>query len=196
MVAIGDDRRGDVPFYVAHAREAHGAVLVAACGTGRVLLPVAKAGADADGFDEDPRAVAATHAALAERGLVADVWVATLPALRCRRRYAGLLVPGRALDRLASEAELALALVACRQALAPGAWIVGDIAGPTGPPSSNPSGELRDGASACRWPAAELVDRLRAAGFVTIEIWGDFHELPAGPSSRDTVWRAVVGPCT
>src|SRR5262245_16210226 len=40
-----------IDFYVGLAREAKGPVLDIACGTGRVLLPVLQAGADADGLD-------------------------------------------------------------------------------------------------------------------------------------------------
>lgn len=40
-----------IDFYVGLAREARGPVLDIACGTGRVLLPLLQAGADADGLD-------------------------------------------------------------------------------------------------------------------------------------------------
>jgi ubiquinone/menaquinone biosynthesis C-methylase UbiE len=40
-----------IDFYVGLAREAKGPVLDVACGTGRILLPVLQAGADADGLD-------------------------------------------------------------------------------------------------------------------------------------------------
>ena len=40
-----------IDFYVGLAREARGPVLDIACGTGRILLPCALAGADIDGLD-------------------------------------------------------------------------------------------------------------------------------------------------
>src|SRR5262245_39724006 len=40
-----------IDFYVALARQAKGPVLEIACGTGRILVPVLQAGADADGLD-------------------------------------------------------------------------------------------------------------------------------------------------
>src|SRR4051794_8290848 len=40
-----------IDFYVCLTRQANGPVLDIACGTGRVLLPVLQAGADADGLD-------------------------------------------------------------------------------------------------------------------------------------------------
>ena len=41
----------DVPFYLAMAGEANGPVLELACGTGRVLLPLARAGIEVTGLD-------------------------------------------------------------------------------------------------------------------------------------------------
>jgi len=43
--------RSDVPFFVGYAREANGPVLEIGCGTGRVLVPTAKAGCDITGLD-------------------------------------------------------------------------------------------------------------------------------------------------
>jgi SAM-dependent methyltransferase len=43
--------RPDVEFYVAHARAAGGRVLEVGCGTGRILLPMARAGAEVVGID-------------------------------------------------------------------------------------------------------------------------------------------------
>ena len=184
-----------MPFYVAHAREAHGAVLVAGCGAGRVLLPVAKAGADADAFDADGAAVAAARQALIDRGLVAEVWIADLRSFTCRRRYAGLLVSGHAFNRLRDVDEFAAALAACRAALAPGAWIVADMAGPAAPAPFAPSYHLADdlaGATtnARRWTTHELTTHLAAAGFAGLELWGDFREASLTSASRDIVWRA------
>lgn len=43
--------RQDVPFYVEAARESGGPVLELGCGTGRVLIPTARAGIETVGFD-------------------------------------------------------------------------------------------------------------------------------------------------
>jgi SAM-dependent methyltransferase len=43
--------RRDVPFYVEEAQRSHGTVLEVGCGTGRMLLPIARAGATIDGMD-------------------------------------------------------------------------------------------------------------------------------------------------
>ena len=45
------DKQEDVPFYLNMAKETGGPVLELACGTGRVLLPLARAGFDVTGLD-------------------------------------------------------------------------------------------------------------------------------------------------
>jgi SAM-dependent methyltransferase len=47
--------RGDVGFYVEEARGANGDVLEIGCGTGRVLIPAARAGVRITGLDASPR---------------------------------------------------------------------------------------------------------------------------------------------
>ena len=43
--------RDDIPFYIEMAKKAKGLVLEIACGTGRITIPAAKAGADITGLD-------------------------------------------------------------------------------------------------------------------------------------------------
>jgi SAM-dependent methyltransferase len=45
------NKQDDVPFYLGTARETGGPVLELACGTGRILLPLARAGFDVTGID-------------------------------------------------------------------------------------------------------------------------------------------------
>ncbi|MFH0778117.1 MAG: class I SAM-dependent methyltransferase [Candidatus Eisenbacteria bacterium] len=47
--------RGDIPFFVEAARESGGAVLELGCGTGRVLIPTARAGVEIAGLDTSER---------------------------------------------------------------------------------------------------------------------------------------------
>ena len=46
--------KGDIEFYLAHARETGGPILDLACGTGRVAFPLARAGFDVTGVDRAP----------------------------------------------------------------------------------------------------------------------------------------------
>ena len=62
--------RADIPFYVELAREAGGPVLELGCGTGRVALPIAEAGAEIVGIDSSEAMLAvARHKAEARPAL-------------------------------------------------------------------------------------------------------------------------------
>jgi ubiquinone/menaquinone biosynthesis C-methylase UbiE len=49
-----DARLRDIPFYLEVAKSVRGGVLEVGCGTGRVLLAVARAGVQVDGLDFSP----------------------------------------------------------------------------------------------------------------------------------------------
>src|SRR5271167_3362574 len=57
--------RRDIEFYVAEGHAAGGPVLELACGTGRVLLPTARAGVEITGLDSSERMLAQCRARLA-----------------------------------------------------------------------------------------------------------------------------------
>ncbi|MBN1284082.1 MAG: class I SAM-dependent methyltransferase [Anaerolineae bacterium] len=61
----------DIPFYIAEAQRADGPALELACGTGRVLVPVAKAGVEVTGLDGSPEMLDKLRAKLP--GLPAEV---------------------------------------------------------------------------------------------------------------------------
>ena len=46
-----DEKLADLPFYLDLAQETHGPVLELGCGTGRILLAIARAGVAIDGVD-------------------------------------------------------------------------------------------------------------------------------------------------
>jgi ubiquinone/menaquinone biosynthesis C-methylase UbiE len=58
--------RPDVDFFVEAAREAGSPVLELGCGTGRVLIPTARAGIDIVGLDSSPSMLAECRRRLAE----------------------------------------------------------------------------------------------------------------------------------
>jgi SAM-dependent methyltransferase len=68
--------RGDVEFFVEAARESHGPVLEIGCGTGRVLIPTARAGIDIVGIDRSPAMLAICQRRMAQE----------TPAVRARIR--------------------------------------------------------------------------------------------------------------
>jgi SAM-dependent methyltransferase len=78
----------DVPYWVEFGLGAGGPVLEMACGTGRLLLPVRKAGVDIDGFDSSPAMIARLKDRARAAGLEARAEVADMRAFAMGRRYA------------------------------------------------------------------------------------------------------------
>ncbi len=77
----------DIPYWVETASAAGGPVLEIACGTGRMLLPIRRAGVDIDGIDVSPAMVARLKDKAAAAGLAVWAEVADMRAFELRRRY-------------------------------------------------------------------------------------------------------------
>lgn len=112
--------RADIPFHVELARHARGPVLEAGCGNGRVLVPCAEAGADVDGFDQDPAMIEAARRTLDARGLRAGLTCDDMRNFILPRHYALIQIPfSTFLHNLTQRDQLAT-LYACREHLEPG----------------------------------------------------------------------------
>lgn len=81
----------DIPYWVDVARAAGGPVLEAACGTGRVLFPIAKAGSEIDGFDSSPAMIARLMEKARSGGLAVRAEVADMRDFAMGRLYARVL---------------------------------------------------------------------------------------------------------
>src|SRR5262245_22537391 len=96
--------RGDVAFFVGAAQESGGPVLEIGCGTGRVLLPTARAGVSITGLDASPsmlaicrRRVAAEPEAVRAR---IDLVEADMRSFQLGRRFALATIPFRPFQHL------------------------------------------------------------------------------------------------
>ncbi len=78
----------DIPYRVDVARAAGGPVLEAACGTGRLLFPIIKAGCAIDGFDASPAMIARLKEKAGSSGLAVRADVADMRDFTMGRRYA------------------------------------------------------------------------------------------------------------
>ena len=63
----------DIPFYLDHARECGSPILELACGTGRVLIPLAEAGFELYGVDASENMLAMCERKVRERVLCQDI---------------------------------------------------------------------------------------------------------------------------
>jgi len=110
----------DVAFYRDLATAAGGPTLEVGCGTGRVYLPLLRAGVDADGIDVSTGMLDRLRTKAAAEGLDPDVWTADVREFDPPREYDLATVPFRAINHLTDLADRRRALRRIRDALAPG----------------------------------------------------------------------------
>jgi SAM-dependent methyltransferase len=126
--------RPDVGFYVEEARATRGPVLEVGCGTGRVLLPTARAGCTITGVDASSAMLARCRAALAAEPAAMQKRV-TLHQHDIRdfdlgAKYALITAPFRVFQHLTTIDDQLRALAAIRRHLAPGGRLVFDVFNP------------------------------------------------------------------
>ena len=114
----------DLAFWRAEARAANGPVLDVGCGTGRVLLALAAAGADVDGLDDSPAMIARLRAKAAEHGLAVRAEIADMRRFAMPRRYARALSAFNAFAHCDTTADQLAMLRCCREHLQPGGALV------------------------------------------------------------------------
>jgi SAM-dependent methyltransferase len=135
--------REDVGFFVSLARETGGPVLEVGCGTGRVLVPTARAGIDIDGIDRSPPMLAICRQTLARepdavRGRV-RLYEQDMRTMRVDRKYALVTSPFRAFQHMLTVDDQLAALSAMHRHLEPGGRLVLDVFNPSLPMLTDPN---------------------------------------------------------
>ena len=96
--------RGDVEFYVDEALAANGPVLELGCGTGRVLIPIARAGVTIEGLDGSPNMLARCREKLAVEPPTVQARVTLhegdMRAFDLRKQFALITIPFRPFQHL------------------------------------------------------------------------------------------------
>jgi SAM-dependent methyltransferase len=134
-VRVGErwDNR-DIALYLGLAEEAAGPVLELACGTGRVLLPLARAGHQVTGLDLSPHMLAEARRKLAAEPPEVQARANLIEGTMCRfdlaRRFALILIPFRAFQALLTREEQRGCLECCREHLLPEGRLVLDVFNP------------------------------------------------------------------
>jgi len=128
-------RRHDVAFYRMLAGERGGPILDAGCGTGRMLLPLARDGHQVVGIDRAPAMLARAAWRLARAGrevrrrvLLAQADLGGLPA--GANRFALVIAAFHTVQHCESEAALASFFGGAAAALIPGGWLAFDTFAP------------------------------------------------------------------
>jgi len=151
--------RADVGFFVDLARECGGSVLEAGCGTGRVLLPTARAGIEIDGLDSSDGMLAECRRALALEPEAVRARVrlhaGDMRTMRLGRAYSLVTLPFRSFQHLLTVGDQLQALATLREHVSPGGRIVIDVFNPSLPfltdqritiePYAEPSFTMPDG---------------------------------------------------
>jgi SAM-dependent methyltransferase len=123
----------DVEFYVERALASGGPVVELAVGTGRIAIPVARAGIDVIGVDSSPGMLAVARAAAEDAGVSdrIDLRVGDLREPPVSERVPLVVCPFRSLLHMETEQEKLRALLAARDLLEPGGRFVFDVFSPS-----------------------------------------------------------------
>ena len=123
----------DVELYVEEAIASGGPVVELAVGTGRIAVPIAKAGIRVIGVDESPGmlAVARSYAEREHVSALVDLRVGDLRTPPVAETVPLVIVPFRSLLHMPDESEKLRALEAVRTLLEPGGRLVFDVFAPS-----------------------------------------------------------------
>jgi SAM-dependent methyltransferase len=121
----------DIEFYVEEARAAGGPVVELACGTGRISVPIAKAGVALIGVDASRGMLEVAREYAAAEGVELDLRLGDLREPPVVERVPLVLIPFRSLLHMTSEPERLRALRAARGLLLPGGRLVFDVFAPS-----------------------------------------------------------------
>ena len=120
----------DIDFYVEEARAARGPVVELACGTGRISVPIAKAGVHLIGVDASPGMLEMARAYATAEGVELDLRLGDMREPPVPERVQLVLIPFRSLLHMTTEADRLRALGGARNLLAPGGRLVFDVFAP------------------------------------------------------------------
>jgi SAM-dependent methyltransferase len=126
--------RADVGFYVDEARKAGGSVLEVGCGTGRILIPVARAGCAITGIDSSRQMLERCRAKLAAEGREVQSRIRLaqhdMRSVNLATTFALVIAPFRVVQHLITAEDQLRFLDTVLRHLAPGARLVFDVFNP------------------------------------------------------------------
>ena len=121
---------GDLPFYLAEAKKAGGPVLELACGTGRLLIPLAKAGINVTGLDVAEPMLARARVKAAREGVKIELIRADARKLRLRRKFRLIFIAFNSMQHLHDRVSLEKFFDGIKKRLAPGGRFIFDVFNP------------------------------------------------------------------
>ena len=127
------DTQIDVEFYLDYARQCGSPILELACGTGRVLVPLAEMGFEIYGVDLSENMLAACHRKVRDKQLVdrAHLTLANMATFDLPRRgFALVYVPVRSFMHLYTQDDQLACLRRAYEHLRPGGTFIVDVYAP------------------------------------------------------------------
>lgn len=121
----------DLPFYLTCARAARGPALEFCCGSGRLTIPLAKAGIAITGLDFTPSMLKAARAKARGQGLDIPLVRGDMRKAFLGRRFKLVFIPFNSLQNTYSIPDLERVLSNVRRHLAPGGRFVFDVFNPS-----------------------------------------------------------------
>jgi ubiquinone/menaquinone biosynthesis C-methylase UbiE len=114
----------DVGFYLNEARNARGSVLEVACGTGRILIALAKENIDISGLDTSQGMLDILKRKAKEAGIEPQVQHADMVDFKFEKKFNLIIVPYRSFLHLSSESQRSGALKNFYEHLNPGGRLI------------------------------------------------------------------------
>jgi SAM-dependent methyltransferase len=186
------DTVDDIPFYVDLARQAaeqgH-AVLELGCGTGRVTIPMALAGADVTGLDSSP-AMLDIARAKAEGAGISVQWVeGDIAHFDLGERFGLVVIPFRSFLHLTRDDEQTGCLAAIHRHLTAGGRLALNFyVAPAGTSGGTRRSRVYRSMRLRDVSRGEMEGLLDAAGFEVEALHGWFDGREFGPESSEMVW--------
>ncbi len=122
--AIYGEHTPDISFYVKEAKKAHGPVLELACGTGRILLPMLKAGIEAHGVDISGKMLGVLKRKASSLDLKPSVYLADMRTFKLKKKFSLIIVPFRSFLHLITIEDQLKTLKNIRSHLAPNGKLI------------------------------------------------------------------------
>lgn len=107
----------DVPFFTQEAHKAGGDILELMCGTGRLTLPLARAGIKVTAVDYSAEMLTRLRNKLDAEGLSADVYQMDIRHLHFERQFKQIIIPFQAFPEITTQADQLQALRAIYESL-------------------------------------------------------------------------------
>lgn len=118
---------GDVKYYTAQLRGVEGPVLEAACGTGRVLIPLAQAGHEMAGADYSQAMIEACDRNCRTHGVDASLHTESMTTFVREDTFGAVIVPRGSIRNVEGRDATASTLECFRRSLVPGALLLLDL---------------------------------------------------------------------